>query len=218
MGENVDWASVVHEEAQRSPILRTDELSRKYEIVPAAVTQALSRQERRGIVEHVSRKTYFNRLALNASPRDLVNVLRSEAYISLESALLDSGVSTQSPYALTCVTTQRAGNFEGKTVRISYRTISPRLYWGYVKKSTRYGSYLIAEPEKAILDLIYLSLQQGVAPALDELDFDRADKRKLLDYAPKFPSTVMKELLPALAMHGVQDEAMSSRSIVQEEK
>lgn len=200
----MDWATIIQEEAQRSAVLRTDELARKYKIIPVAVTQALSRQERRGLVEHVSSKTYLNLLALDASPRDLINVLRSEAYISLESALLDYGISTQSPRVLTCVTTQRSGEFTAKTVRISYRTLSPLLYWGFVRKSTRYGSYLIAEPEKAVLDWIYLNLQSGIAPGLDELDFNHVSRRKLLDYAQKFPSTVLRHVLPALVTDGAQ--------------
>jgi hypothetical protein len=56
------------------------------------------------------------------------------------------------------------------TITISYRNISPRLYWGFARKTTRYGSYLIAKPEKAILDWIYLGIRNGAAPALDELD------------------------------------------------
>jgi hypothetical protein len=39
-----------------------------------------------------------------------------------------------------------------------------------------HGNYLIAEPEKAILDWIYLGIQNGAAPALDELDFGGVDR------------------------------------------
>jgi hypothetical protein len=67
-----------------------------------------------------------------------------------------------------------------------------------VRKTTRYGSYLIAEPEKAILDWIYLGIQNGAAPALDELDFGSVDRPKLLNYARKFPSSTYLHVLPAL--------------------
>ena len=79
----MDWVTVIHKEAQTSSILRTDELARKYSIIPAAVTQALARQEQKGLVEHISSKIYYNWLALDGSPRDLVNVLREDAYVSL---------------------------------------------------------------------------------------------------------------------------------------
>jgi predicted transcriptional regulator of viral defense system len=194
----MDWITAIRKEAQTSSILRTDELARKYDIVPVAVTQALSRQERKGLVEHVNDKIYFNCLALDGSPRDLVNVLRGDAYVSLDSALRDYGISTQSPRALTCVTTERPKEFKSKTITISYRSISPRLYWGFVRKTTRYGSYLIAEPEKAILDWIYFGIQNGTTPALDEFDLVSVNKSKLLDYARRFPSSTYLHVLPAL--------------------
>lgn len=43
--------------------LRSDELARKYGIAEAMVGNALRRQERRGLVEHVSRRLYVNKLA-----------------------------------------------------------------------------------------------------------------------------------------------------------
>jgi hypothetical protein len=75
-----------------------------------------------------------------------------------------------------------------------------------VRKTTRYGSYLIAEPEKAILDWIYMGIQNGTAPALDELDFGSVDRPKLLNYARKFPSSIYLHVLPALVETAVQKE------------
>jgi predicted transcriptional regulator of viral defense system len=150
------------------------------------------------LVEHVSNKIYYNWLALDGSPRDLVNILRDHAYVSLDSGLREYGISTQSPRTLTCVTTERPKEFKARTIRISYRSITPRLYWGFVRKTTRYGTYLIAEPEKAILDWIYFGIQNGAAPALDELDFGSVDRPKLLNYARRFPSSIYLHVLPAL--------------------
>jgi predicted transcriptional regulator of viral defense system len=195
---NMDWVTIIRKEAQTSSILRSDELARKYGVIPPAVTQALARQEQKGLVQHVSNKVYFNWLAQDGSPRDLVNVLRNEAYVSLESGLREYGISTQSPRTLTCVTTERPKEFKAGNIAIGYRSITPRLYWGFARKTTRYGSYLLAEPEKAILDWIYLGLQNGTAPALDELDFGSVDRQKLLNYARRFPSSTYLHLLPAL--------------------
>ena len=125
--------------------------------------------------------------------------LRDDAYVSLDSGLREYGISTQSPRILTSVTTQRPKEFKARTITISYRSITPRLFWGFVRKTTRYGSYLIAEPEKAILDWIYLGIQNGVAPGLDELDFGSVDRPKLLNYARRFPSSTYLHVLPALA-------------------
>jgi hypothetical protein len=77
-----------------------------------------------------------------------VNVLRTRAYISLDSALREYGISTQSPRVLTCVTVERPYEFRGECIAITDRGISPRLHWGYQEKKSRYPSYQIAEPDR----------------------------------------------------------------------
>ena len=57
----------------------------------------------------------------------------------------------------------------------------------------------IAEPEKALLDWIYLCLQTGVTPSLDEIEFKSVDKWKLVKYADKYPRTIRNVLTHSLA-------------------
>jgi hypothetical protein len=121
------------------------------------------------------------------------------AYVSLESALHFWGISTQSTAILTCVTTDKSRYFRGKSFAINYRSIASKLYYGFVEKRTRYATYKIAEPEKALLDLVYLSLQEGFKPGLDEFDFNRIDRIKLDSYLGPYPTTVRAFLLPAIA-------------------
>lgn len=194
----MDWVTVIKHEAEKNSILRADELAQKYGLGSAAVAQALSRQSERGLVEHVGRRVYFNHLALDATPRDLVNVLRTNAYISLDSALREYGISTQSPRVLTCVTIERPYEFKGDSIAIRYRGINPHLYWGFKEKKGRYSSHLIAEPEKAVLDWVYLNLQDGIEPALDEFNFGRISRSRLAEYAKGFPTTVLRRILPVL--------------------
>jgi predicted transcriptional regulator of viral defense system len=200
----MDWTTVIKNEAERSPVLHADELAQKYRVGSPAVAQALSRQSAKGLIERVGNKLYFNRLALDASSKDLVNVLRQHAYISLDSALREYGISTQSPRILTCVTIQRPYEFKGDRIAISYQGISPHLYWGFKVKRSRYSNYQIAEPEKAVLDWIYLSLKSGVEPAIDELDFRELSRSRLADYAKRFPTTVLRCLAPVLFAKALQ--------------
>lgn len=194
----MDWAATLKKEAQRSPILRSDDLARRYGIVEIAVGNALRRQERRGLVEHVSNKIYINKLATDFSPRELVGLLRPNSYISIESALAEWGISTQSPSSLTCVTTGFPRRFRTPSIRIVYRHIGEHLYWGFQEKKTRQGSYRIAEPEKALLDWIYLQRQEGLPVVLDELNLKVTDRKKILKYASKYPNSVQQtiELIP----------------------
>jgi len=199
----MDWAKLIKDRARVSGVLRVEELSRELGLSEAVIRNSLRRQEERGLVEHLGKKIFINRLVNDFSGRELINILRPEAYLSLEAVLRDSGISTQSPTALTCVTPGRPGEFRAKSVAIVFRRISKNLFWGFQDKRTRYGNYNVADPEKALLDWIYLGRQQGSAIHTDELDLQRLDVGKLLQYAAKFPSPVKQQALEAVATFNI---------------
>ena len=194
----MNWTSILTEEARRNPVLRSDELARRHKLSHAVVRNALRRYEQQRLVERVSSKIYINHLNQQFSPRDLVNILRPKSYISLESVMVEKGVTTQSPSVLTCVTPGYPQSFRTKSTGIVYRKISPELYWGYEQKATRFNKYLIAEPEKALLDWIYLTRQEGLPTPVDELQLQFLNAAKLRQYAEQYPRTVqlaIKDLL-----------------------
>ena len=190
----MNWTTILTEEARRNCILRSDELARRYKLSEAAVRNALRRHQGRGLVERVSTRIYINHVNQQFSPRDLVNVLRPESYISLESVMVEKGITSQSPSVLTCVTPGYPQSFRTKSVGIVYRKISSGLYWGYEQKATRYNNYLIAEPEKALLDWIYLTRQEGLPTPLDELQLQFLSAAKLRKYSERFPRTVQSSI------------------------
>ena len=186
----MNWTIALTEEGRQNCLVRTDTLARKYALSERVVGNALRRYESQGLVERVSTKIYINHFNQQFSPHDLVNVLRPRSYISLESALVERGIISQNPSALICVTPGYPRSFRSKSVNIVYRKVSPELYWGYEEKATRYNKYLIAEPEKALLDWIYLSRQEGLPTPLDELHLQFLNLVKLRAYAQRFPRTV----------------------------
>lgn len=199
----MNWTTILAEEARKNSIVRLDDLARRHNISEAVARTALSRCESRGLVEHISNKIYINKLNQQFSPRDLVNVLRPNSYISLESALVDRGVTSQSPAILTCVTIGSPKTFRSHSVTIVYRRIARDLFWGFEKKATRYNNYCIAEPEKALLDWIYLNRQEGLPTPLDELNLEFLNFHKLRASAAKFPSTVNTVVQQLLLDHAL---------------
>lgn len=188
----MNWTTILAEAARRDCTLRSDQLARRFELSERTVRNALRRYESRGLVERISPKLYLNHLNQQCSLRDLVNVLRPKSCISLESVMVERGITSQSPSALTCVTTGYPRSFQTSLGTVVYRRISPGLYWGYEEKATRYNKYLIAEPEKALLDWIYLSRQEGLPTPFDELELQFINVVKLRGYAERFPRTVQK--------------------------
>jgi hypothetical protein len=85
-------------------------------------------------------------------------LLCQPSYLSLESALAWYGFIPEIVYAYTSVTARITRTFENDWGRFIYRHVKSELFWGYVEMKTDHGPYLLAEPEKALLDYIYLNL------------------------------------------------------------
>jgi hypothetical protein len=111
----------------------------------------------------------------------------------------DTLVAKQSPVFLTCVTTGKPREYRTPELAITLRSISEHLFWGFIEKQSRYAKYRIAEAEKALLDWVYLTLQSGLTPHLDEIELRSLDKQKLVKYASKYPGTVRNALTNSLA-------------------
>lgn len=90
------------------------------------------------------------------------------SYLSLESALAWYGFIPEMVYAYVSVTARINRKFTNDFGTFLYRHIKPELFWGYTETKTEYGHYLLAEPEKALLDYFYLNLSK----VRNETDFD----------------------------------------------
>jgi len=195
----LDWTKVLTDEARLTDVVVVDDLAAKYSLAPDSIWRAVSRLAKRGLLSRVSNGVYLNKLVRDASATDFLHVLNPNSYVSLESALNHWGLSTQSPVSLTCVTTGKPREYRTPELAITLRSISEHLFWGFIEKQTRYANYQIAEAEKALLDWVYLTLQSGLTPHLDEIELRSLDKQKLVKYATKYPGTVRNALTNSLA-------------------
>jgi hypothetical protein len=89
---------------------------------------------------------------------EIAFLLCQPSYISLESALAWYGFIPEIVYAYTSVTSRIPRTFENPCGRFIYRHVKSELFWGYGEMKTDQGLYLLAEPEKALLDYFYLNL------------------------------------------------------------
>ena len=127
--------------------------------------------------------------------------------ITTATVLREVGISSQTPVSITCVTTGEPASFTSRTVSITFRHIKPALFWGFQTRRTLYGTYNFAEPEKALLDWLYLERKRGVEVITDEFDVHKLDREKLLLYAQKYPRPVKFELLESLARPGTTNSS-----------
>jgi predicted transcriptional regulator of viral defense system len=195
----MDWAKFLALDSKTKAILEADTLAREHKLSLHSVHAALKRQESKGFVERVARNIYLNRLARGFEVRELAGVLRPNSYISLESALAESGISSQFPALLTCVSACYVRDIQTLSVHITFRKIKKELFWGFSKKKGRYLSYNLAEPEKALLDWVYFRRMEALPVSLDEIRIESLNRSRLLEYAQKYPLPVQRIVLSVLA-------------------
>lgn len=95
------------------------------------------------------------------------------SYISLHSALSYYGIIPESVFQITSVTSNRTTSYKNAFGEFSYQSIKPNLFFGFeVRQLSEGHSFLMAQPEKAILDLLYLYPEYNTSEALLELRFD----------------------------------------------
>ncbi|MBU2055896.1 MAG: type IV toxin-antitoxin system AbiEi family antitoxin domain-containing protein [Proteobacteria bacterium] len=120
-------------------------------------------------------------------------LLYQPSYLSLETALAWYGFIPEIVYAYTSITAKTTRTFENACGRFIYRHVKSELFWGYVQMNTDHGPYLLAEPEKALLDYFYLNLsridneEDFENIRLNEEEMEKTlDKGKLIKYLDAF--------------------------------
>jgi len=117
------------------------------------------------------------------------------SYVSLGSALLFHGITQQVQKNIECVTAKNTLKF--KKLGIEYHKIAPRLFFGFKKHPKGKSYMMVAEPEKAVLDGMYL----GIFSKKDLVELEqKLDTQKLKEYAKRFGGRGMKKLQRAIGL------------------
>ncbi len=139
---------------------------------------ALVRLNNKKLVKRICRGFYANPFN-TPTLEEISNQICQPSYISLESALYSWGILSQIPQVLTCTTTQLPRTFDTSFGTIEYHQLKKDYFWGFINKQ----GYFIAEPEKALLDYLYLRKNKRTKLDLSELNFDNINRMKLKSYA-----------------------------------
>jgi predicted transcriptional regulator of viral defense system len=142
---------------------------------------------RQGVYQVSLRRPDFPRIA---------NLLVYPSYLSFESALSRYGILSQIPYVLTFATTRRTRSLTLGDVIAEFHQLKNALFFGY----TLDGGLYVAEPEKALLDQLYLASRGLASIAFDEIDPSSLDGDRMRTYASRFPlaiQTAVKKVLDA---------------------
>lgn len=148
-----------------------------------SVFSVISRLLKSEILKKLGRNCYI--LAQKPAHQFLVaNYCHTPSYVSFESALSYYGILSQFPTEITSVTPLKTTKYNLRDQIYSYSHLKKDLFWGYDKKQ---DGFLIASPEKAILDQAYLASKGLKSFPKDELDWSFINKKKFWVYAKMYP-------------------------------
>ena len=165
-------------------------LSRLLDInIPRSARSVVMRLTNDKILTRIAKDTY---IVTDPSPTrfEIANFLFSPSYISLETALNYHGILSQFPLEITSVTLKKSVTKQADGQVFSYAHLKQNLFWGYEKKDGQ----LIAFPEKALLDQIYLSSKGLRSVHLDEYDLSNVNKLQFYNFAKLFPKLQLPKI------------------------
>lgn len=161
-----------------------------YTLFPNFRQETLYDWERQGYVKKIRNNNYtFSDIKFQDLDYFIVsNKIYEPSYITLESALNYYGIIPESVLKFTAVTTRKTNNFETDFGTYTYRSVRNDLFWGYKLIEQDNIGIKIAEPEKVILDYLYLNPTASSIEDFESLRFNTdilqeiIDQEKLLKY------------------------------------
>ena len=150
-----------HIKKLRRPVFTTHELCVHSGKSPSNVVQSLKFLEREDVLTKVCRGIWLEAGAAKVSPYTLIPYLTPahRAYVSFVSALHLHGIIGQIPQVVTLASTAHSRTIKTKLGVFDIHQISPSFFGGF-RWYKEEGDFLIAEPEKALIDSLYLSTRR----------------------------------------------------------
>jgi predicted transcriptional regulator of viral defense system len=186
---------------QDRPFFEVGEVRIAFDESPAQIEARLSRWVREGKLMSLRRTKYLlNReyQRQEASLGYIANLMYRPSYISLRTALESHGLIPEAVMIQESVTTRKTAEWRSKLGTFKYYSMQNERFWGYRLYPEQSGKgapyqqqFLLAEPEKTIIDLFYLIKGEWTDERIREMRFqdcEKIDREKLELYRQKFNS------------------------------
>jgi len=145
-------------------------------------------------------------------PFVIANELKSPSYISLQSALAYHGMIPEYVPQVTSITTARPCTIHTPVGTFVFRHINKKYFHGFTQNALPARQrFFIASPEKALLDLIYLTPQSDNAAYLQQLrlqNLNNIDLKTLAKMADRMNSPKLKRACHIIETMMADDEGV----------
>lgn len=177
------------------PVFTTRELASLSGRSSASISQSLKRLKHEELVERIRKGLWADIHNPQFSPFVVINFLlpRHRTYLSFVSALHLYGIVSQIPQVITLASTAHSQTIRTPIAVYAIHQIAPSFFAGFDWYQSK-GEFLIAEPEKALVDCLYLASRKGRRfTSFPELTFPEGfQKSKFFDWVKRIPDTRLR--------------------------
>ncbi|MCD4781133.1 MAG: hypothetical protein K8S27_11395 [Candidatus Omnitrophica bacterium] len=132
----------------------------------------------------------------------IANYLFEPSYVSLEYALSFYGLIPEETKDITSITTRKTMKIQNDLGTFVYQRIKPEAFRGFIKMGPFEAGFLMAEPEKALVDFLYLrsgEIQKDARPQLERSyrlqNLDELSKEKMMMFGRIFHSKKLMKVV-----------------------
>ena len=157
---------------QENPVIVSREVTRDSKD-PQLLRNQLYRWQRRGLLIGLRKGVYLlneTDRKVNVDRNFVANILYGPSYLSLEYALYFYGLIPEVVSDFTSVTTRKTMRFKNALGNFIYQHIDSKGFRGFQRKADGKNSFFVAEPEKAVVDFLYLNLSRFKKNTRDVLE------------------------------------------------
>lgn len=169
------------------------DVQKHFSISSSACSKFLSRNTQKGYLVKLKNGLYQFPQD-NLAEEFIANKVYRPSYVSLEYALSFYGIIPETVYEVTSTTTKPSREFIINNISYSYHKIKKQAFTGYVGKRQASVEYLIAEPEKALVDWLYF-VDLGRRKIQDRLEVRDLSLDKMFKYGNLFGRDSLNRLI-----------------------
>lgn len=145
------------------PLILSKDLERE-QSNKQTIRNQLRRWQAKGLIIKLKKGMYLlnvNDRKINPSKQFIANQLYMPSYVSLEYALNFYDLIPERVSEITSITTKKTVRFVNDCGAFNYQHIKPQAFRGFKMAKDEVGlTFFIAEPEKAVIDFLYLNLDK----------------------------------------------------------
>jgi predicted transcriptional regulator of viral defense system len=153
------------------------------QLYPGFERENLLNWQKKGYIIRIRNNWYSvtGRITMEAHLYWVANKIYRPSYVSLETALAYYGWIPEAVFTVTSISTRKTQTFDTPVGHFRYSSVKPALFFGYRLLNTEGYGAKIAEPEKALLDYLYLNPKIATIADFEVLRFNLDQMRNDID-------------------------------------